>query len=215
MDDPEADYESLFNDAVHELEFALMADGLSLNSNVNDAESADTQLGMYIPEEIDCLNAPDIHPQLFNFTIPLPIPEPSYIDNSLHPTWHQIDMMPTLTEDSPSATLNSSSVSEQSPGFSPAYSTSPLSTNYSPREQLLPPSLGPTPTPTHDSSPKKKRQQRRRAKAKPGTRACDKRSDASAPPGALLTTHTGGQNASTTRKLSVSSVPKEFSAIGT
>ncbi|KAJ4216651.1 hypothetical protein NW759_009222 [Fusarium solani] len=75
MDDPEADYESLFNDAVHELEFALMADGLSLNSNVNDAESADTQLGMYIPEEIDFVqlyhSAPDPGAELHRqFTTP-------------------------------------------------------------------------------------------------------------------------------------------------
>ncbi|EEU41900.1 uncharacterized protein NECHADRAFT_21043, partial [Fusarium vanettenii 77-13-4] len=91
-------------------------------------------------------------------------------------TWHP-DTMPTPTEYSPSATLNSSSVTDQSPGFSSAYTTSPLSTNCSPREQLLPPTLGPTtkPTPTDASPPKKKRQQRRRTKANPGNRACDKK----------------------------------------
>lgn len=207
------DYDSLLEQATQGLGLAFIADSLPLNTNshVNDADSADTQAGMHIPEQTDWLNAPIPHP--FNFNTPIPITD---IDYTLHTTWYP-DTMPILTEDSPGATLNSSSISTQSPGFSSAYSTSPLSTNYSPQEQLLPPSLGPTPkpTPTHASSPKKKRPQRRRAKAKPGTRPCDKRSDASAPPRALLTTHTGGQNASTTRKLSVSSVPKEFSAIGT
>lgn len=182
MDDPEADYESLlneFNDALDGLEFARMMDrllsSLDTNSDVNDAESADTQLGNYIPEETDKLNIldPDLDPQLFNCNPQSPI---TYIDYSLHPTWY-LDTMPTPTEDSPSATLISSSVTDQSPSFSSAYSTSPLSTNYSPGEQLLPPSLGPTPkpTPTHDSPPRKKRQQRCRAKAKVGDRPCDKR----------------------------------------
>lgn len=180
MDDPEADYESLFNDfndALDGLEFEVMVERLlDTNSDVNDAESADTQLGNYIPDETDKLNAlyPDLDPQLFNCTFQLPITD---IDNTPHhQTWY-LDTMPTPTEDSPSATLNSSSVTDQSPGFSSAYSTSPLSTNCSPREQLFPPSLGPTPkpTPTHDFPPKKKRQQRRRAKANPGERACDKR----------------------------------------
>lgn len=167
-------HESSFDEILHELDLAFMAENLPLNtnSNVNDANFADTPLGMHIPDETHWLNAPIPDPNdslLFNFnTLPIQIPD---IDYTLH--WYP-DMMPTLTEDSPSATLNSSSVSEQSPVFSPAYSTSPLSTNYSPREQLLPPSLGPTPTPTHTSSPKKK-SQRRRTKAEPGNRPCDKK----------------------------------------
>lgn len=173
MDDPEVD----FMEVLHELDLASRVNSLLLNTNshVNDAASADTQLGNQITEETDRLNAlsDPIDPLLFNFSAQLPITD---IDYTLHTTWYP-DTMPILTEDSPGATLNSSSISTQSPGFSSAYSTSPLSTNYSPQEQLLPPSLGPTPkpTPTHASSPKKKRQQRRRAKAKPGTRPCDKR----------------------------------------
>ncbi|KAI8655115.1 hypothetical protein NCS57_01259200 [Fusarium keratoplasticum] len=173
MEDSEVDYDSLLEQATQGLGLAFIADSLPLNTNshVNDADSADTQAGMHIPEQTDWLNAPIPHP--FNFNTPIPITD---IDYTLHTTWYP-DTMPILTEDSPGATLNSSSISTQSPGFSSAYSTSPLSTNYSPQEQLLPPSLGPTPkpTPTHASSPKKKRPQRRRAKAKPGTRPCDKR----------------------------------------
>lgn len=180
MDDPEADYcESLFNEALNGLGFEMIVEKLPLPpntiSNVNDAESADTQLGNYIPEETDKLNIldPDLDPQLFNCNPQSPV---TYIDYTPHHTW-DLDTMPTPIEDSPSATLNSSSVTDQSPGFSSAYSTSPLSTNYSPREQLLPPSLGPTPkpTPTDASPPKKKCQQRRRTKANPGNRACDKK----------------------------------------
>ncbi|RTE74252.1 hypothetical protein BHE90_011311 [Fusarium euwallaceae] len=180
MDDLEADCESLLNDEIRELEFTLMTENLLLldtnsSSSVNDADFADTPLGMHIPEETDWLNAPIPDPNdplLFNFnTLPIQIPDIDYY--TLHQNWYP-DMMPTLTEDSPSATLNSSSVSEQSPVFSPAYSTSPLSTNFSPREQLLPQSLGPTPTPTHASPPKKK-PRKRRAKAEPGSRACDKK----------------------------------------
>ncbi|UPL01937.1 hypothetical protein LCI18_012871 [Fusarium solani-melongenae] len=177
MEDSEVDYDPLLEQALQELDLAFMADSLSLNTNshVEDADFADTQLGIHIPEQTDWLNAPipDLDPHPFNFNTPIPIPD---IDYTLHTTWYP-ETMPTPTGYSPSATLNSSSVSEQSLVFSPVYSTSPLSTNYSPREQLLPPNLGPTPksTPTHASSPKKKRQQRRRAKAKPGTRPCDRR----------------------------------------
>ncbi|KAL2670700.1 hypothetical protein Neosp_014499 [[Neocosmospora] mangrovei] len=164
MDDPEADYyESLFNDALDELD------------NVNDAEPADTQLGNQFPEETDKLNIldPDLDPQLFDCNTHLSITD---INSTPYQTW-DLYTMPTPIECSPSATLNSSGVTDQSPGFSSAYSTSPLSTNYSPREQLLPPSLGPTPKPTltNDSPPKKKRQQRRRTKANSGNRACDKK----------------------------------------
>ncbi|RSL61515.1 hypothetical protein CEP53_005080 [Fusarium sp. AF-6] len=175
MGDLEADYESLFNDEIRELEFTLMMESLlsdtNSSSSVNDADFADTSLGMHIPVETDGLNAPipdPNDPPLFNFNTP-PIPD---IDYTPHQNWYP-GMMPTLTEDSPSATLNSSSVSELSPGFSPAYSTSPLSTNYSPREQLLQQSLDPTPAPTSASPPKKK-PRKRRAKAEPGSRACDK-----------------------------------------
>ncbi|RSL73640.1 hypothetical protein CEP54_000079 [Fusarium duplospermum] len=171
MDDPEAGYESLFGEILHEFDLAFMAESLPLNTNtnVNDANFADTPLGMHIPDQTHWLNAPIPDPNdplLFNFNTPIPIPD---IDYTQHQNWYP-DMMPALTEDSPSATLNSSSVSEQSPVFSPAY-TSPLSTNYSPQEQLLPPSLGPTPTPTptHASPPKKKPQRRRRTRQNPAT----------------------------------------------
>ncbi|KAI8713397.1 C2H2-type domain-containing protein [Fusarium sp. LHS14.1] len=179
MDDPEADYELLFNNPLDELEFALMVEELlsplNTNSDVNDAESADTQLRNQFLEETDKLNAltTGLDPQLFDFNTHLPT---AHTDYTPHQTWYP-DTMPTPTEYSPSATLNSSSVTDQSPGFSSVYSTSPLSTNCSPREQLLPPTLGPTtkPTPTDASPPKKKRQQRRRTKANPGNRACDKK----------------------------------------
>lgn len=173
MDDPEVD----FMEALHELDLAFMADSqpLDTNSHVNDADSADTQRGIHIPKQANWLNTPipDLDPHPFNFNTPIPITD---IDYTLHTTWYP-DTMPTPTEDSPSATLNSSSVSEQSLIFSPAYSTSPLSTNYSPREQLLPSSLGPTPkpTPTHKSSCKERLQRRRRAKAKAGDRPSDKK----------------------------------------
>lgn len=176
MDDPEVNYESLLQG----LDLAYMADSLLplyANSPVNEADFADTPLGIPIPEETDWLNVPIPDPLTFNFNTPTPITDID-IDYTLQQNWWDLDTMPTSTEDSPSATLNSPSVSVQSPGFSPAYSTSPLSTTYSPQEQLLPPAPGPTPkpTPTHDSSsPKKKPQRRRRAKAKPGTRPCDKK----------------------------------------
>ncbi|KAJ4329061.1 hypothetical protein N0V84_000412 [Fusarium piperis] len=173
MEDLEADYESF----LYELGL-FMADSQPLytSSHVNDADPADTQLGNHFPDETDWLNTSTPDPLLFNLDTLMPNTNTD-IDYALHPNWWDLDAMLTLTESSPSATLNSSSVSVQSPDFSPAYSTSSLSTNYSPREQLLPPTptLGPTPTPAHDSSSKKKLQQRRRSKAERGNRPCDKK----------------------------------------
>ncbi|KAF4460004.1 Zinc finger MSN2 [Fusarium albosuccineum] len=146
-------------------------------SHANDAVFADAHFGAH--RNGGSTNAYLSDPSLFdyncnfNFNNPLTL-QPDYFDNIS--AWWDPTVAPAVSE-YPNIFPNytsSNTPSTESFDFSSTYSTSPMSSNYSPGEPMLSHSLGPTPEPTPATEPTKvASRSRRRAKAKPGSRPCD------------------------------------------